>query len=244
MLGPDGCLKSKIILGCLQVPLDDAVRSNYKTLSVSACTFLAVTRRINTSSLQHCQHFETVVQITVVFADQLILVFVYVVNMADPLSTAANIVGVAIPALRAMRLLLDDIQNIVDAPKAVASLKEDLRSLEVALETLKAVQSPDWESLGQEVVEESKLAISTCAKACDEFKNDLSRWTRHSNNGKFSWHDRANVGFFKQQRMKSLSRKLQTCQIMINTTVNIATLYEFSFPQYCKINGPSNGSVV
>lgn len=146
------------------------------------------------------------------------------VNMAEPLSTAATVVGIAVPALHGTRLLLDDIQKIVDAPKAVATLKEDLRSVDMALEALKAVHRSEWESLGQEVVGESKFAITTCTKACDTFRNDLQRWTRHSDDGKLSWRDRANVGFFKQERIKSLSEQLQNCKITVNTTVSVATL--------------------
>src|SRR5215469_2162393 len=66
-------------------------------------------------------------------------------------------------------LLLDDIQNIVDAPKAIAGLEEDHRSIEVSLEALKAMDSSDWQSLGQEVASESKFAIDTSTKACDRF---------------------------------------------------------------------------
>jgi hypothetical protein len=150
--------------------------------------------------------------------------------MADPLSAAASVVGIVVPALHATRLLLDDIQSIVEAPNAVASLEQDLRYVGLALQALKAIHSSDWELLGQEVVDESRHTISTCAKACDKFKNDLSQWTKHSDDGKLSWRDRANVGFFKQQRIKSLSEKLQACTVMINTTASIANLYAlFSF---------------
>ena len=152
--------------------------------------------------------------------------------MADPLSTAANVVGVTVPALYCARLLLDDIQNIVDAPKAVATLKEDLRAVDMALEALKAVHNSELESLGQKVVEESKFAISTCAKACDTFRNDLQHWTRHSEDGKLAWRDRANVGFFKQQRIKSLCQQLQNCKITVGTTVSVATLYVGSHPNH------------
>jgi hypothetical protein len=81
--------------------------------------------------------------------------------MADPLSVAASLVGLAIPALHGTRLLFDDIQNIVDAPKAVASLKEDLVSVDMAIEALKAVQSSEWELFGQDVINESKFAVSS-----------------------------------------------------------------------------------
>jgi hypothetical protein len=64
--------------------------------------------------------------------------------MADPLSTAASVVSVVVPALHGERLLLDDIQQIVDAPKVVTTLKEDLGAVDMALEALKAVHSSEW----------------------------------------------------------------------------------------------------
>ena len=69
--------------------------------------------------------------------------------MADPLSVAASIVGVTVPALHGTRLLLDDLQGIADAPKAVESLKEDLLSVDMALKSLQAVKDPEWKSLGE-----------------------------------------------------------------------------------------------
>jgi len=144
--------------------------------------------------------------------------------MADPLSIGAGVVGIIVPALHGARLLLDDLRCIIDAPKAIETLKEDLCSVEMALTSLQAVKDVEWELLGNTVVEQSKATINTCTKACDMFRADLQRWTKHSDEGKLSWQDRANVGFFKQRRIKAISDQLQTCQISINSVVGIATL--------------------
>ena len=144
--------------------------------------------------------------------------------MADPLSIGAGVVGIIVPALHGTRLLLDDLRCIIDAPKAIETLKEDLCSVEMALTSLQAVKDVEWELLGNVVVEQSKATINTCTKACDMFQADLQRWTKHSDEGKLSWQDRANVGFFKQRRIKAISDQLQTCQISINSVVGIATL--------------------
>lgn len=144
--------------------------------------------------------------------------------MADPLSIGAGVVGIIVPALHGTRLLLDDLRCIIDAPKAIETLKEDLCSVEMALTSLQAVKDVEWELLGNTVVEQSKATINTCTKACDMFRADLQRWTKHSDEGKLSWQDRANVGIFKQRRIKAISDQLQTCQISINSVVGIATL--------------------
>jgi hypothetical protein len=63
--------------------------------------------------------------------------------MAEPLSVAASIVGVTVPVLHGTRLLLDDLQEIIDVPKSVESLKEDLCSVDLALKSLQAVHDSE-----------------------------------------------------------------------------------------------------
>jgi Fungal N-terminal domain of STAND proteins len=144
--------------------------------------------------------------------------------MADPLSIAASIVGVTVPALHGARLLLDDLQKINDAPQTVERLKDNVRSVDMALTSLQTLEDQEWESLGGNIAEESKTTISTCTRACDEFRTDIQRWTRHSGHGRLTWQDRANVGFFKQGRIKTISEQLQNCKVTINSVVSIATL--------------------
>lgn len=186
------------------------------------------------SVLQNCADF--LKQITVFYIPSLIIHHLPPFNniMADPVSAAAGFVGIIVPALHGARLLRRDIENLVDAPKAVGSLKEDLRSVDLAIEGLKAVKPAEWESLGQAVVEQSKVAVRTCESACDAFRSDLSRWTKHSEDGKLSLRDRFNVGFFQEQKIKSLSGQLQNCRSTINTAASTATLYaEFHLPIPC-----------
>jgi hypothetical protein len=44
--------------------------------------------------------------------------------MADPLSITASAVGIIVPALHGTRLLLEDLQQLKDAPKTVKRLVE------------------------------------------------------------------------------------------------------------------------
>ena len=99
-----------------------------------------------------------------------------------------------------------------------------MRSVDMALTSLRAMEDQEWESLGSSVVEESKTTISTCTRACGLFRADLQRWTRHSEDGKLTWQGRANVGFFKQGRIKTMSEQLQNYKVTINSVVSIATL--------------------
>jgi len=145
--------------------------------------------------------------------------------MADPLSVAASIVGVTVPALHGTRLLLDDLQHLRDAPKTVKRLVDEVRSVDAALELLKGVGEAEWESLGTTVADQAKTTISSHTQACNVFKTELQRWTKHSEDGKLAWQDRANVGFFKKTQITAMSEQLQNCKVTVNSIVSIATLY-------------------
>jgi len=140
------------------------------------------------------------------------------------LGVAASVVGIGVPALHAARLLLNDIQQIKGAPKAINALKNELRSLEMALQSLQAVEQPGWDTLGGVVAEQAKVTINTCEGACSLFRADLKHWTKHSEEGTLSWQDRVNVGFFKQYRIQALSDQLRNCYGTMNLAVNVAIL--------------------
>ena len=142
----------------------------------------------------------------------------------DPLSTTADAVGIAGVALHYVRLLKDDIEKMVDAPTAIISLQDKLRSVDQALTSLQAVSEPQWESLGETILSQSKSAITLCKESCDKFRAPLARWTRHSDDGKLSWQDRAVVGIFRQGQVRSMSDQLQSCKITLTSVVSIATL--------------------
>jgi len=144
--------------------------------------------------------------------------------MPDPLTIAASTVGITVPALHGIRLLLKDLQQLKDAPKTVKRLVEDVHSVDTALELLQGVGDREWDLLGAGVAEESKTTISSCMQACDLFRPELQRWTRHSEDGTLAWRDRTNVGFFKQGQIKAMSEQLRNCKLTINSIVSIATL--------------------
>jgi hypothetical protein len=144
--------------------------------------------------------------------------------MADPLSVTASVVGIAVPALHGTRLLLDDLERIKDAPKTVKRLTDDVRSVEATLNLLQGVEGREWKLLGATVAGESKTTIDSCKQACDLFRADLQRWTKHSEDGKLAWQDRTVVGFFKKDQIKAMSEQLQNCKLTITSVVSVATL--------------------
>ncbi|KAF8867327.1 hypothetical protein BDZ45DRAFT_700253 [Acephala macrosclerotiorum] len=143
----------------------------------------------------------------------------------DPVSITASIVGIIGPALHGTRLLLEDLQQLKDAPKTVTRLVKDVHSVDISLKLLQGVEDREWDLLGVGIAEQSKTTIRSCTQACNLFRADLQRRTRHSEEGKLAWQDRANVGFFKQGQIKAMSEQLSNCKLAINSVVNIATLY-------------------
>jgi hypothetical protein len=99
-----------------------------------------------------------------------------------------------------------------------------VRAVDASLKLLQGVEDREWEALGIAVAEQSKTTISSCAQACDVFRTSLKRWTKHSEDGKFAWQDRANVGFLKQGQVKAMSEQLQDCKLTISCVVSIAIL--------------------
>ncbi|KUJ24021.1 uncharacterized protein LY89DRAFT_572503 [Mollisia scopiformis] len=145
--------------------------------------------------------------------------------MADPLSITASIVGIVGPALHATRLLLQDLQQLKDAPKTVKRLVDDVHSVTTTLDLLQSIEEREWGSLGGGVAKQAETTISSSTQACNLFRDDLQKWTRHSEDGKLAWLDRANVGFFKKDQVKFMSEQLQSCKLAINLIVGVATLY-------------------
>jgi len=144
--------------------------------------------------------------------------------MADPLSITASVVSITVPALHGVRLLIEDLQQVKEAPKTVKRLLEDVQCVEASLKLLQGVEEREWNVLGASVLEGSKITISSCTQACDSFRFNLQRWNQHSDGGKLAWQDRTSVGFFKEGQIKAMSKQLQNCKLSINSVVSIATL--------------------
>lgn len=142
--------------------------------------------------------------------------------MADPLSITAGIVGIVGPALHGIRLLSEDLKQIKDAPENVAALQSSIGSVEQSLLSLDRIGDKAWESLG--VAENTKTTVRICGETCDEFRNSLQRWTKHSKGNALSLRDRSVIGFFKQHHIESMEKKILNCQVTIIEAVSIATL--------------------
>ncbi|RKK65943.1 hypothetical protein BFJ69_g15844 [Fusarium oxysporum] len=143
----------------------------------------------------------------------------------DPFSITAGVVGVAVPALQCAQQLRNTIQAIADAPSEIASLGQELLTIEQAITSVQKVSDQQWQSLGESVVLQSKAGMNLCRKSCSKFKAAIEHWTRHSEDGQLAWRDRTAIGLFRQDQIKSTSSQLQNCKGTLTSVVSIANLH-------------------
>ncbi|CAF3525369.1 unnamed protein product [Fusarium graminearum] len=139
----------------------------------------------------------------------------------DPLSITAGVAGIAVPALQCVEKLRSTIKAILDVPSDIASLGEELLTIEQAITSIQQVSDQQWRSLGEPVVTQSKTAMNLCRKSCSKFQAAIDYWTRHGKDGKLSWRDRTEIGLFRQDHIKSTSSQLQNC---IRTLTSVQSL--------------------
>lgn len=101
---------------------------------------------------------------------------------------------------------------------------EEVHSVNTALTLVQDVEDREWELLGADLAKLLRTTICNCKQACDIFRTDLQRWTRHSEDGKLALKDCANVGFFKQVQIKAMSEQVSNCRLTITSAVSIANL--------------------
>ncbi|KAH7459865.1 hypothetical protein FOMA001_g19847 [Fusarium oxysporum f. sp. matthiolae] len=145
----------------------------------------------------------------------------------DPLSITAGVAGVAVPALQCAQQLRKTIQAILDAPGEIASLGEELLTIEQAITSIQEVSDQQWQSLGKAVVTQSKTGMNLCRKSCSKFQAAIDHWTRHGEDGKLSWRDRTAIGLFRQDQIKSTSSQFQNCKGTLTLVVSIANFHSF-----------------
>jgi hypothetical protein len=112
--------------------------------------------------------------------------------MADGLSVAASVVGIAATALQSVQFLSRTIDNIKDVPNTVKSIGVDLQAVEPVLRHLDTALQGD---ISQIVLsDEIKSAMENCARVCTAFQTLLGHWMRHSIEEKTFWMDRWKIG--------------------------------------------------
>jgi Fungal N-terminal domain of STAND proteins len=145
--------------------------------------------------------------------------------MADPLSIAASVVGIATAALQSVQFLSKTIDNIKDGPDSIKSIRADLQAVEPVLHNLNTALQGD----GTLIVlsDQIKPAVENCSRACTTFQSRLNHWMRHSTEEKTFWVDRWRVGLFGQDRIKTIKGQLNDCKSTLSVALSTATVYVF-----------------
>ena len=148
--------------------------------------------------------------------------------MSDPLSVTASVVGITAAALHTIHVLVEDIDNVKGAPKAIADIRSDLTTVEGSLTSLHQVLDdpnalPDSlkTQLGTRNIEN---AVRGCDKACSEFREPLRSWTKHSTGDKMSKRDRLKIGLLKQGKIKAFTQQLASCKATVSMGLDTANL--------------------
>ena len=98
------------------------------------------------------------------------------------------------PQLQGVQFLLQNIDNIKNAPDAIKNIKVDLWTIEPVLRHLNtALQGGELKIL---LNTETKSAVYNCDRARKAFQASLDHWMRHSTGDKTFWMDRWRVGLF------------------------------------------------
>ena len=147
--------------------------------------------------------------------------------MADPLSIAAGILAVTLPAIKGTQRLIDFVTTVKDVPEALENLKSDLVTLNHSLHSLESIEDAQWALLGQSVADQTKNAIGTCTKACETFERNMTGWMASSSQDqsssiKISFKRRLTISYKRQ--IDTLSDHLQTCKMTFVQVVSCATL--------------------
>jgi hypothetical protein len=141
---------------------------------------------------------------------------------------ALAITSLVPPALHAIRILLDDIRGILDAPTDIERIVVELETVEGVVATLdKSVK--DGRNMNddfKELVSSKHIekAVTACGSSCQNFREQLRKWLKHSTDAKVHWWDQAKVGFLGAKKVKALITELNTCKATINLALNCATL--------------------
>jgi hypothetical protein len=144
-------------------------------------------------------------------------------SMADGLSAAASVVGIAVAAIQSARVLSISIDNIKNAPDTVKDIKVDLQAIEPVLRQLHTALRLDNHHIL--LSEEIKSALENCSGACEKFQASLEHWMKRSGDGRTFWMDRWRFGLFRQEKVKDLKRHLADSKSTLCIALSTANTY-------------------
>ena len=124
------------------------------------------------------------------FANHLTELAPLAVNMADPVSVASGVLALAVFALQSSKALYQVIQSFQSNQRVIRELSEELETLQGVLKSLERVAANNTTDL-----QELKLPLERCDKACREFEVVITKCTPHSHGARTSFRDWAKLQY-------------------------------------------------
>jgi hypothetical protein len=149
--------------------------------------------------------------------------------MAEAIGLAASIIGVATLAYSSSKALYELLDGIHEAPKTLEFLKTDLDALQKLLSSLEVElkHKPD-KSLSdglKHCLEEVEPSLKACSKACDEFREKVSKITSHSTEQHTSLRDKVKLQF-QEKEITTFRYRLTSYKSTLNIALSFASLYD------------------
>ncbi|KAL4884610.1 hypothetical protein BJY04DRAFT_215072 [Aspergillus karnatakaensis] len=140
--------------------------------------------------------------------------------MAEGLSAAASVVGLAAAAIQSVQFLYNTIDNIKGSPEMIKNVQTDLHSVESILKKLHNALKDDTCLVLNDV---AKRSVEDCDAACKRFQTVLARWMKRSSEDKAFWADRWKVALFGLEKIKAFRGRLNDYKMTISVALLTAT---------------------
>jgi len=148
--------------------------------------------------------------------------------MAEAIGPAASVIGIATLAYSSSKALYELLNGIHQAPKTLEFLKTDLDALQKLLSSLKVElkHKPDQNlSDGlKQCLKEVERSLKGCSKACDEFREKLSKITSHSTEQHTSLRDKVKLQF-QEKEITTLRYRLASYKATLNIAISFTSMY-------------------
>jgi len=139
----------------------------------------------------------------------------------------ASAFGIVTTAAHSIHVLVDFINNIIDAPTVVQRVGDELRNVQAILQSLKdALARASEVAAWTQLVEKSKLAaaLKTICSTCNTFHSSLCKWTRSSvPGGKLSMRSSVNIAWHDKE-IALLATQLSSCKQTVLLALGSCTL--------------------
>jgi hypothetical protein len=148
-------------------------------------------------------------------------------TMTDAVGLTASVIAIAALAYQSTKTLYELIDGIVNAPKQLKALSEDLDIVNQLLASIKAAMEGTSDGKLSEGVkkclEDVKPSMQGCKKACDEFVEKLSKITRHSSSDHTRFDDRLKLQF-QEKEILAFKYRIGSYKSTLSIALGLATL--------------------